>query len=79
MTPSEVSFCLSMIDFYVAHEGLDCVDNYRAARMWKSAQVRRFRKLEEKGCCGSATWIVSRFNWKKFRFDKYLIGCNYGH
>lgn len=56
-----------------------CVNNYRAARMWKSAQRRRFRRQEVMGCCGSINWIAKRWSWSKLRWDLYLLGFNFGH
>lgn len=89
MTPEEVSFCKREIsnemyrkyydedhkEWFLVYGG--CTGNCRAARLWKSSQVRRFRKL--RSCCGSKEWVVTRWSWKKFRFDKYLLGFNYGH
>ena len=56
-----------------------CIDNYRAARIWKSSQRRRYFKQQSKGCCGFFDTIVQRWNPEKNRFDIYLIGFNYGH
>lgn len=54
-----------------------CADSYRAARVWKSAQRRRFAKL--RSCCGSCEWVAKRWSWRKWRWDYYLLGFNYGH
>lgn len=54
--------------------GLDCIDNYRCARVNNSPQMRRYLKQRYRGCCGS----------RDFRrrgpdgFD-YVMGFNYGH
>jgi hypothetical protein len=56
-----------------------CIDNYRAARIWKSSQVRRYLKDRDHGCCGSYDTVVEKWNWTKLRYDKYLLGFNYGH
>lgn len=80
MTEEEVDFCWKVI-----HDAVDnvirdpCVDNYRAARLWVSSQRRRYFKQRDRGCCGFYDEIVKRWNWKKRRFDLYMIGFNYGH
>lgn len=53
----------------------NCIDNYRAACMSVSRQVRRYRKTRAKGCCGFYDTIV------RCPIDgcRYLIGFNYGH
>jgi hypothetical protein len=79
MEPWEVDFCIDKINDFVSRNDLYCADNYRAARIWVSSQRRRFRKIADEGCCGSADWVVKRFNWSKMRWDLYLVGCNYGH
>ena len=79
MEPWEVDFLYGEIREYVNQHGLYFADNFRAARCWVSSQRRRFRKIEAEGCCGSENWIVKRFNLKKMRVDKYMVGCNYGH
>jgi hypothetical protein len=56
-----------------------CVDNFRAARIWVSSQRRRFRRMEADGCCGSSSWVAKRWNWRKLRFDIYMLGFNFGH
>lgn len=56
-----------------------CKDNFRAARMWTSSQMRRFRKQESHGCCGSANKVVRNPNPIIPGKDMYIIGCNYGH
>jgi|SRR5208282_479061 len=56
-----------------------CVDNFRAARTWKSSQRRRYFKDRGEGCCGFYDTIVKRWNVHKMRFDYYLLGFNYGH
>lgn len=80
MTHDEVDWCWSQIrrilreDFPTEH----CVDNFRAARVWKSSQMRRFRKQEAHGCCGSYNEIVIR-NYLFKKPDIYIVGFNYGH
>jgi hypothetical protein len=54
---------------------LDFVDNYRVADKAKRNQVRRYKKWQARGCCGSVD--VERFCW--FNLRTYLLGCNYGH
>lgn len=51
-----------------------CVDNYRVARLGSSTQMRRYRKQQKNGCCGSFDEVR-----KGPDGQKYLIGCNYGH
>ena len=77
MTPDEVQWCLGELIAMDKEVDYPCTDSYRAARIWKSSQVRRFKRLRT--CCGSHEWTSKRWNWGKLRFDKYLFGFNYGH
>jgi len=77
MTKEEVRFIWDQINIVLATGNYDCADSFRGARAWKSSQIKRFKKLRT--CCGCYERIVKRFNWRKLRFDKYLIGFNYGH
>lgn len=77
MTPKEVAWLYQELNKLAAGE--PCVDNYRAARMWVSSQMRRFRKQEADGCCGSVNIVVKNPNPIKKGKDMYLIGINYGH
>ena len=78
MTPEEVKFCLNEI-WKRAKEEEPCTDNFRAARLWKSSQRRRYRRYLRNGCCGFEDWVVQRWNPEKNRFDLYMVGFNYGH
>lgn len=51
-----------------------CCDNTRVARMDSPSQMRRFRRQQEHGCCGS-------FDFERTGPDGncYLLGFNYGH
>jgi hypothetical protein len=78
MTSAEVDWCWEQ--FFAALRMGDyggCTDSFRAARAWKSSQVRRFKRL--RSCCGSQEWTAYRWNEEKARYDKYLLGFNYGH
>lgn len=83
MEPWEVRWCRDQIHKVLSQkteDGYDLfmyADSFRAARMWKSSQMRRFRKART--CCGSHEWVVTRWSWRKLRFDKYLLGFNFGH
>lgn len=88
MTPREVKWCLNEIMFESSKtyydkewdmhmELYDYASDFRAARMWKSSQMRRFKKM--RSCCGEKEWVAKRWSWRKLRFDKYLLGFNYGH
>jgi len=81
MEPDEVNWCNRRIDERVTDDEYYCVDSFRAARAWKSSQVRRFIKL--RSCCGSEEWVEYRCTWSwsklRFRFDKYILGFNHGH
>ena len=77
MTPWEAKWCRQQIELRA--KGLYCVDNYRAAQIWKSSQRRRFRKIEDLGCCGSDNWVERRWSISKGRWDYYLLGFNHGH
>ena len=79
MTPKEVAWCERAIGLMVESFKEPCVDNWRAARIWKSSQRRRFRKQERSGCCGSYSWIAHRWSQEKRRYDIYLLGFNFGH
>jgi hypothetical protein len=77
MTPEEVKFCYDEIWKRVGNE--PCPDNFRAARLWKSSQRRRYWRCHERGCCGFADYVVKRWNPEKNSYDLYMIGFNFGH
>ncbi len=77
MTPEEVKFCYDEIWKRVGNE--PCPDNFRAARLWKSSQRRRYWRCHERGCCGFADYVVKRWNPEKNKYDLYMIGFNFGH
>lgn len=52
---------------------LECVDNIRFAETSKPGEMRRFRRAERQGCCGSINRYVI------VGTKQYIIGCNYGH
>ncbi len=79
MSKEERDFCWRKIRKYITANDLSCADNFRAARMWKSSDRRRFKRLRDSGCCGSANFVALRWSWTKMRFDVYLLGLNYGH
>lgn len=79
MSPDEVAFCMAAIDREICAIGADFPDNFRAARMWKSSQRRRFSKQRDQGCCGSHDFVAQRWSCEKGRYDLYLLGFNYGH
>lgn len=79
MESDEVAFCVASIENEIERINADFADNFRAARMWKSSQRRRFAKQREAGCCGSHDFVVKRWSWGKMRYDLYLLGFNYGH
>lgn len=79
MEPDEVAFCMQAIYDEVDRIDADNADNFRAARMWKSSQRKRFSKQRDRGCCGSHDFVVKRWSWRKMRYDLYLLGFNYGH
>lgn len=76
MTPEEVSWLRAEMRELTNDP---CTDNYRAARMWTSSQMRRFRKQEDRGCCGSINKVVKNPRPIIKGKDLYIIGCNYGH
>lgn len=81
MEPWEVEFLERIVedDQIVRADGgnfLFIPSDTRAARMWKSSQMRRFRKYREKECGIPIEWVVTKWSWRKFRFDKYLVGYN---
>jgi hypothetical protein len=79
MDADEVAFCLASIHDEIDRIDAEYADNFRAARMWKSAQRKRFSKQRERGCCGSHDFVAKRWSWRKMRYDLYLLGFNYGH
>lgn len=80
MTADEVAFCLAEIERETTTFDVGCgTDNWRAARLWKSSQRRRFFKLKQDGGCGQHDFIVERWSREKKRFDLYLLGFDYGH
>jgi hypothetical protein len=50
-----------------------CVDNWRWALKSNSPDRRRYRKAQQRGCCGSFDSEV------KINGQTYLFGFNYGH
>lgn len=78
-TDDEIYHCMTPVWKFVADNDERCVDNYRMARCSNSAQMRRYRRQQANGCCGSFDEVVEMWNIKKMRFEKYLVGCNYGH
>lgn len=60
-------------------QGLYCVDNYRAARIWVSSQRRRYQRIKGHGCCGFTDFIAKRWSWRRLAYDIYMIGFNHGH
>jgi len=79
MDADEVKFCENAIAKEIHRIEATCADNWRAARMWKSSQRRRFSKQRDQGCCGSHDFVAQRWSAKKGRYDLYLLGFNYGH
>lgn len=54
---------------------VDCVDNYRWAEITNRPDMRRYRRAQRRGCCGSIDVEVIYF-WSR---RKFMIGFNYGH
>jgi hypothetical protein len=78
-TQDELNFLYSDMYAFLENNNQRCVDNYRVAKCSNSAQVRRYRRQQSKGCCGFYDEVVEMWSWRKFRFEKYMVGCNYGH
>ena len=57
-----------------AMRGKSCIDNHRWAKIGNSADMRRYRRAKDKGCCGF-------YDDKIFIpfVGSFLIGFNYGH
>lgn len=79
MDDEEVAFCMREIYKEIDRVGADNPDNFRAARMWKSSQRRRYSKQRSHGCCGFHDFVAKRWSAAKGRHDLYLLGFNYGH
>lgn len=80
MDKEEREWCVRMIEKIIYEYDCNCANNYRAARMWKSSQKRRFRRDESKGCCGSMNFVGKRLRPGTLNtYDLYLLGFNYGH
>lgn len=54
--------------------GLDCVDNFRVARLGNTGQMRRYKAQVKAGCCGSTDFIETGPDGQR-----YLLGANFGH
>ena len=54
-------------------EDYEYADNFRAANIDNSEQMKKYKRRKEKGCCGFYDEIYF-INGKK-----YMIGFNYGH
>jgi hypothetical protein len=77
MTKKEAEWCLHQIEFEIDLKlkgTYHCAGGKRAARIWKSSQRRRFRNIEREAGGSPVNWIAKKWNWRKFRFDKYLLG-----
>lgn len=58
----------------------DCVDNIRFAETTNRADMRRFRKAMERGCCGSHSSNVTIDTLLGFGTPRvFVVGFNYGH
>lgn len=85
MTPKEVRWCLNQIDYerqaWYAQSDFIYADDGIAARAWKSSQIRRLKKVLQAGlkryAMNTHTWVAYKWSWRKFRFDKYILGFNY--
>lgn len=54
-------------------DGLNCVDNARVGKLG-SSQMRRYRRQQDGGCCGSSDFVRTGPDGKR-----YAIGFNFGH
>lgn len=81
MTDEEVQWCLSQIYYIIGttFKDEDCIDNFRAAKCGISSQMRRFKRDERRGCCGSHNEIVYKYNGPFAKPTTFIIGFNYGH
>ncbi len=77
MSEKEIEWCYRQIEQEIQLNEHCCADSFRAAKVWKRTQIKRFKKCRT--CCGCYEWIAYRWNWKKLRFDKYILGYNWGH
>lgn len=69
-----VDWAVSKINAHIKSNKSEFADNYRAAQINKSSQVRRYKKQVKHGCCGFD-------DWKEVGPDgnEYLLGYNSGH
>lgn len=81
MTPEEVQWCIDRIYSIISYSFPDehCIDNFRAAKCGISSQMRRFRKYERNGCCGSHNEFVFKSNGLFRKPTQFIVGFNYGH
>lgn len=70
----DVSWAQDEISELFPREKYDCMDNVRVADKSMKRSVRRYRKQQSNGCCGSCDIEVPRGDGRVF-----MIGCNYGH
>jgi len=69
------NWLLGRLEQYKNEMDEHCVDNYRAANVRKSSQMRRYRRDQKSGCCGF-------FDVKEvcpIDHNEYIMGFNYGH
>lgn len=71
----EIDFILDKFSKY--SKNLDCVDNFRAAKINNRRQIKRFRQERDQGCCGSFDDVIT-YGIIGFR-KRFIIGFNYGH
>lgn len=62
-----------LVEFSLAAVAEEYVNNYRIFPMTKEG-VKEFKKIRDKGCCGS---VNNRFKTTSGKY--YLYGFNYGH
>lgn len=61
------------LEYEIARNELECVDNFRFARFGNDQEEEAYDKQRARGCCGEfdVTTKVDGVKW--------MIGCNYGH
>lgn len=75
LTTDEREWAYKELSELVDSEELDYADNYRAAEVGDSADEAEYERVENEGCCGQFSRILTH----PITGKQILVGCNWGH
>lgn len=78
MTKDEAAFCDRKLYEEVVSGNFKYARGFLAARMWVNSRAKTL--IFTWGTTGERyhRFVVRRWNWRKFRFDHYVMGFNHG-